>query len=653
MCGIGGILHTTHRRRVDSRLLARMSVAMAHRGPDGHGQWIHGRGHVGLVHRRLSVVDLSHGADQPMTNEDGRLQIVFNGEIYNHRLLRNTLLGHGHQFKTDHADTEVLLHGYEQWGLDGLLQRLEGMFAFALWDDGLERLYLVRDRIGIKPLYWSRQNDMLLFASEIKGILAHPEVRRGMDGRALYDYLTFMVTPAPQTLFEGIHKVAAGHYLQWDAYGEVAVHRYWDPCAMDMRNATEAELIDQLRSLLENSVHKHMMADVPVGVFLSGGMDSATNVALMSRHARQPLHTFTVGFKDHPQLNELEEARRISDHFQTHHHEVQLDGRDMEGYLTDLIHHQDEPIADWVCIPLHFVSRLAAEHVKVVQVGEGADEQFCGYGGYLDYLRIYERYFRPLRQQPGWLRGMAGLLAGLVGKWDTRLRVPADFMGRAAGDREHFWGGATVFWEGPKRALVEGGRFPAKWNSYEVIGAYRAQLESQRPDADVLNRMIYYEFMLRLPELLLMRVDKITMAHSLEARVPFLDHKLVEFSMGIPMGLKVPQGYRGPTKHLLKQAVQGWIPQEVIDRPKRGFGAPMSAWLRGSFGDRAQAEIESSPLLTQGYFKRSAIRRLFEQHRRGGRDNGVYLWTLYNLTAWYAYWIEGGHDPGAGAVETP
>ena len=667
MCGIVGVFNYRSNSGVDPHVLARMRDAMVHRGPDGSGLWVSEDQRLGFGHRRLSIIDLSTAAAQPMCNEDGRIWITFNGEIYNHLELRGELVAAGHVFRTDHSDTEVLIHGYEQWGMAGLLRRISGDYAFAIWDQAQNKLLLARDRIGVKPLYFSLHNGSMLFASEIKALLEYPGLERDISPQAMYHYLSFMTTPAPLTMFHNIFKLPAGYYLELPAGGSLKATRYWNAVpgqgiapgetAGLSESAIESFYVNGVRTRLEAAVKRRMMSDVPFGVFLSGGVDSSTNVALMSQLMNRPVDTFTVGFKDHQHLNELQYAHQIAERFKTNHHEVLIDEKDMVGYLDDLIHHQDEPVADWVCIPLYFVSKLTRDNgVTMIQVGEGADEQFSGYASYLQYLDFYHRYWLPFRKHvPKPLQFTAAALARAAARLRPGVARYADLIDRAARDREHFWSGATVFFDLMKHQLVDGaalrGKAPAQEladcgllpdnylqaDSFNVISSFLGPFDASHPQCDALTRMIHNEFKLRLPELLLMRVDKITMSTSLEARVPFLDHDMVEFSMDIPESWKTRNG---TAKYLLKKAVEGLIPHDIIYRKKMGFGAPMSNWLRGEFGRIAEQQVLSCGLLKRGYFKIDYIQRLFDEHRSGRRENGVYLWTLFNLTSWYDYWIE-------------
>jgi asparagine synthase (glutamine-hydrolysing) len=665
MCGIVGVFAFGQQRRVSSDLIETMRDSMVHRGPDGGDLWISEQKHVGLGHRRLSIVDLSNSANQPMPNEDGSVWITFNGEIYNHTSFRQPLEQAGHVFRTDHSDTEILVHGFEEWGIDGLLSRISGDFAFGLYDSRDDSLLVVRDNIGVKPLYFTVFNGQFAFASEIKALLAHPEIERDIDPFAMLHYLSFLTTPAPMTMFKGIYKIPAGCYLKVTSDGQIKMHRYYDAVPgkgnvpSDLSGLSEAAqedfYVQGIRQKLHGAVERRMMSDVPFGVFLSGGIDSSTNVALMSEFTDQPLKTFTVGFKDFQHLNELDYAKIASKRFNTQHHEVLISEADMIGYLENLIHHQDEPLADWVCIPLYFISKLARESgVTVVQVGEGSDEQFSGYASYMGYQRLYRKYWQPFRQLPKSVQRVAAAAAVGASALKPEWTVYADIIDRASRDREHFWTGAMVFWNTDKdrlvrydalgsgdhhKPMIEANILDPKYlvpDSFNVVNSFYAPFDKAYPGQDPLTRMIHSEFRLRLPELLLMRVDKISMSVSLEARVPFLDKELVDFSFDIPEEWKTKNG---EAKYILKKAVEGLIPHELIYRKKMGFGAPMADWLRGSFGEHVERSVMGSELLSRGYFNLDFIKRLFSDHRSKRTDTSLQIWTLYNLTAWYDYWI--------------
>jgi asparagine synthase (glutamine-hydrolysing) len=665
MCGVVGWLSTSSAHPVDPEVLGRMRDAVAHRGPDGVGLWLSPDRRAGLAFRRLAIVDLAANANQPMANEDGAVQLVFNGEIYNHPTLRRELLAKGHRFRTDHSDTETIVHGYEEWGA-GVVDRLEGKFGLGIWDEGRRRLFLARDRVGVKPLYFCWTRHGFVFASEIKALLIHPEVSADVEPLSVYHYLSFLTTPAPLTMFRGIYKLPAGYRAFVGPDGAMSADAYWDALPgggedlPELRRLSKGALrefaVRRSRELLAAGVEKRLMSDVPFGVLLSGGIDSSANVALMSRSMSQPVRTFTVGFSDHQHLNEMSYARRVAQHFKTDHHEVLVDEKAMREYMPSLIFSQDEPIADWVCIPLYFVSKLVRDSgTVVVQVGEGSDEQFCGYTSYMNYLDMYRRYWRPFSRLPAAARGAAAALArgltGVVDRYDPYL----DLIDRAGRGREPFWSGATVYSESRKARLIDRGRLEAlavpaeltrsgllppsfaKPDSYEVVRSFFSRLDEKAPGSDILTRMIYSEFKLRLPELLLMRVDKIGMSVSIEPRVPFLDHKLVEFTMNLPMELKVGDGV---AKSLLKESMRGLLPDDVIDRPKMGFGAPMLQWLRGSFGSAVRAELQSSRFFERFPAKRQMVLDMLDRHHEGRAEFSLYLWTMYNAVAWFDYWVE-------------
>jgi len=665
MCGIAGLFNFTGDKPLEDSILDAMADNMAHRGPDGAGRWVSADRRIGLAHRRLSIIDLSETAAQPMTNGDESVWVTFNGEIYNHLDLRRDLEKAGHRFRTDHSDTEVLVHGYTEWGINGLIERLDGMFAFGLWDEGEKRLFLVRDRIGIKPVYFSRGGGVFRFASEIKAILSDPTFPRAVEEAAMNHYLSFMVAPAPLTMFKNIFKLPAGHLMEIDNSGRMTARRYWDAVPGNGISQDEVKglsppaledfYVSGIRRRLEDAIEKRMMSDVPFGVFLSGGIDSSANVALMSHMMDRPVDTFTVGFKDHPHLNELDYAARVAGEFKTNHHEVLIDENDMQGYLDGLVHHQDEPLADWVCIPLYFVSKLAKESgVTVVQVGEGSDEQFCGYDSWMSYLNLYNVFWDPYcKMVPGGLRKLIGAAASALPHLSSKTDRMAEVLLRAGSGREFFWSGANAFWNvHKKRYLGDGFTGTEGWpeldeaglgspglgcaDSGAIINGFFEEFDNAHPGADALTRMAYSELRLRLPELLLMRVDKISMSTSIEGRVPFLDQRLVEFTMDIPMADKVRGGVK---KNLLKKAVGDLLPAEIIHRKKVGFAAPMSEWLRGDFGARAEAGVLGSELMKSGFFNVDTIKGQFDAHRQGRRDEAIRLWTLFNLTAWHDHWV--------------
>jgi asparagine synthase (glutamine-hydrolysing) len=652
MCGICGIYeYGAGEPGITPGLVAAMRDTMTHRGPDDAGVYVTPDRTVGLGHRRLSIVDLSAAGRNPMRNEDGRIWITFNGEIYNHESLRQPLIEKGYRYRS-RTDTESVIYLYEEYGLD-FVHQLDGFFSLGLWDEGRRTLVLVRDRIGKKPLYYCVGGGRLIFASEIKAILAHPAVSRDIDEEALYHYLTFLATPAPSTLFAGINKLPPGSMLTCNARGDISITRYWDaitPSAPFEMN--EEECAEEIRRLLSESVKKRLMSDVPFGVFLSGGIDSTAIVSMMPGMLDTPVRTFTVGFRDDPQYNELEYARDVAKEYGTEHHEVIIGQQELLDSLPDLIFHQDEPTADPVCVPLLYVSDLARQTgTKVVQVGEGSDELFCGYDDYKFYLELHNRVWRHLVTLPRPIRrtievaGLGFYYGGGRRFLPKGRKMMPDLLRRIAQGEELFWSGAFVFDEINKNKLLspavidrlrqaDHGRAPT---SHSIVRADLERLLAQKPDADQLQRMIYLDLKLRLAELLLMRVDKITMATSVEARVPFLDHKLVEFAMSIPSNLKYKNGQ---TKYILKRALAGQIPDRVLKRKKKGFGAPISEWMLDRLGGFLEHSIFASSLRQRELLDYNFIRQILNDHRSRRVNNSFFLWSLLNLSLWYDQWIE-------------
>ena len=621
-----------------------MRDTMVHRGPDDAGADSWGDGRVAFGHRRLSIVDLSPAGHNPMPNEDQTVWITFNGEIYNHRALRSELEAKGHRYRSN-TDTETIIHLYEEEG-PRCVERLQGMFAIAIWDERRQELFLARDRLGIKPLYFTQPPGGFAFASEIKALLAHPAVSPDLDEEAFFHYLTFVCTPAPLTMFKGISKLAPGERMIVRTDGSTSSDIFWSPMSdtavREVSEMSEAEMEERLLTLLRASIEKRMMADVPFGVFLSGGVDSSTNVALMSELMTEPVRTFSVAFKEYEQYNELQYAREIAQRFGADHHEIVIDWNDLESFLPEMIFHQDEPIADWVCVPLHYVSRLARENdTIVVQVGEGSDELFHGYDLYINAARFRRRFWEPLQRVPAPLRRGTGRAATELARRVGRGEVHVLPVAEAAAGRLPFWGGAICYQGAIKeRVLAKNGhRIP---DSYDVVERFWSAAERERPGADLLSKMTYLELKQRLAELLLMRVDKMTMATSVEARVPFLDHELVEFAMALPPEMKVRDGVG---KYLLKRAVsKSLLPEHIVYRRKQGFGAPVAEWFQGELGRRAQAQIKASSLRERGLLDYDQIDRMWDAHRSGPVNWAFHLWNIYNVSAWYDYWVAGRRD---------
>jgi asparagine synthase (glutamine-hydrolysing) len=634
MCGICGIYNFNGRDVVES-LLTAMSNTIAHRGPDDSGSYVSKNRKLGFGFRRLSIIDLSPAGHQPMCNEDGSVWIVFNGEIYNHIKIRRELEALGHNYRS-HSDTETLIHAYEEFG-EQFVHKLEGMFAMAIWDERKEKLLLYRDRIGIKPLYYTVAQNQLVFGSEIKAILEHPSVKRGLSEVAFYHYLTFINTPAPYTMFKDIFKLEPGHYLVVGKHGNITNNEYWDAIVPksgeDYNN--EEYCKRRIRELLTEAIEKRMMSDVPFGVFLSGGIDSSTNVALMSQLMNRPVDTFSVAIEGQEEFNEFQYARQIRDLFKTNHHEVVINSDTFLEFFPKMVYHQDEPLADPVCVPLYYVSKLARDNgTIVVQVGEGSDEQFCGYTSYARVLKLYYR-FGLLGRMPGVVtrnmyRSIVPLLAAQ--KKDYRQNIIKNLLYKD----ELFWGNAIAFYEAEKHKLLSDqllSRLDGQ-NSRDVVEGYFSKIGKAK-HVDYAEKLIYLEFKNRLPELLLMRVDKMTMATSVEARVPFLDHKLVEFSMNIPWELKIRNG---ETKYILKKAVEGLIPDSIIYRKKIGFTGSSRNMLTGKIYQYAKNMLLTG---SDSYFNREYLSQLLEEYEHKGINYSLQIWCLLNFKLWYKYWIEG------------
>ncbi|WP_096701947.1 asparagine synthase (glutamine-hydrolyzing) [Magnetospirillum sp. 15-1] len=634
MCGIAGILSFAPGRAPASpALVAAMRDTMAHRGPDGAGLWDSGDGRIALGHRRLAIIDLSTAATQPMI--DGDLALVFNGEIYNHAELRRELIALGHRdWRTDHSDTEVVLKAFRQWGIT-CIERFRGMFAIALWDGAAQEMWLVRDRIGVKPLYWAMDSDGIAFASEIKAILADPNRRRVVDEEALFHFLSFITTPAPMTMFAGIRKLEAGCWMRISAGGHVVHQRWWDVLDhAQPRSLSEGEWAEAVAAKLREAVAYRKVSDVPVGIFLSGGIDSSTNLVLFSEGEGGPVRTFSIGYEGtHASVaDELPHARAMAALTGAEHHDVRLTPQDLIDFLPRMVHLQDEPIADPVCVPVYYVSKLARDNgVVVAQVGEGADELFYGYPGWHQVVRLERLNALPV---PRFLKGLG--VSALEAAGHGR-RTYTELLRRASRGQPLFWGGAEAFSEPVKSSLLSprlrqtfAGR-----SSWEVLAPIRARFLDKSPEPGVLNWMTYLDLNLRLPELLLMRVDKMSMGVGLEARVPFLDHELVELAMSAPESVKLGGG---DPKRLLKRAVGHLLPDEVLNRPKQGFAIPIREWFLDRLGDKMRRTLDEF-CETTSLLDPAGVRRLFDEGR------GAQAWYLFNLALWWRHHFQAGDQP--------
>lgn len=643
MCGIAGIVQFKGDAPVDAAVLRRMCDVMAHRGPDDDGFYLQGR--VGLGMRRLSIIDLTTG-HQPISNEDGTLWIVFNGEIYNHAQLREQLQARGHQYRT-HSDTETIVHLYEEYGRD-CVQHLRGMFAFAIWDTRTRRLFVARDRLGIKPLYYRLTSDNFVFGSEIKVVLAYPDVRREFHRAGLPEYLAFGYLSGEETFYRGIRKLMPGHTLELEEGKEPKIAPYWD-LTLNQSDSSHSEsyYIQTYREMLEQAVNSHLMSDVPLGVFLSGGVDSSAVAALMTKIRQAPVETFSVGYAEHA-YSELPYARIVAKHLNSVHHEVLLTREGFFDSLPKLIWHEDEPITWPSSVSLYIVAQLARQRVKVVLTGEGSDETLGGYSRYAFTLKnaAMDRYYRGL--VPDALRrGIRQFIAeSSLLHATTRRKLSHTFLGLDGNSWASFYfdNFFSAFNEHDQSALLN----PDLAAELTPGSAYRDVMDYwERSSGDLLGRLLYTDIKTYLVELL-MKQDNMSMAASIESRVPFLDHVLVEFATNIPRRFQL-KGLSG--KHVLKKAVEDLLPHSILYRPKLGFPTPWSGWLAGPQLDTIQAMLLEPRSLERGLFQRAAVERLFQEHRANYRDHYDRIWRLLNLELWHRVCLEGkSHDSGAGDV---
>ena len=632
MCGITGIMQFRAGSRVEPGIVRRMCSAMVHRGPDDEG--VYTSGPVGIGMRRLSIVDLATG-HQPLSNEDSSVWIVFNGEIYNHAELRPGLEERGHRYKT-HSDTETIIHLYEEYGPD-CVRHLRGMFAFAIWDARRQKLFIARDRLGIKPLYYRLTPEQLVWGSEIKVVLAGPENGAELDRQGLPEFLAFGYRSGDQTFYRGIRKLMPGHWMEVDLNGQVTIEQYWDlPVKENQGQQSQSDYIHTYRDMLEHAVSSHLMSDVPVGVFLSGGLDSSAVAALMTKIRQSPVETFSVGYAE-DQYSELPYARIVAQHLNSVHHEVLVSQQDFFDALPFLIWHEDEPLVWPSSVPLYFVAKLAQQRVKVVLTGEGSDETLAGYTRYAFTLKnaAWDRIYRGV--MPGPIRsGIRNFIANskLIGA-TPRRKLSHTFLARDGASWASFYfdNFLSAFSENEQSSLL----------SKEVLAecaagaAYENVLDYwEHSSGEMLHRLLYTDIKTYLVELL-MKQDNMSMAASIESRVPFLDHPLVEFATNIPQSLQVG-GFAG--KHILKKGVEDLLPHSILYRPKLGFPTPWSRWLGGPQLDVIRNLLLEPRSLERKLFESSAIERLFNEHRGGYRDHYDRIWRLLNLELWQRACLE-------------
>jgi len=631
MCGIVGIVDNNQNSSISYELIKKQTDKIIHRGPDSDGVWVSERNNCGFGFRRLSIIDLSNNGSQPMTTEDGRYTIVFNGEIYNHNEIRNKLIDKGYKYYSK-TDTETILYGYIEYGAE-ILNMMNGMWAFAIWDSEKNELFAARDRVGIKPFYYYFFNNLLVFGSEIKSILEHPNISKQLNENQLPIYLSFGATSLNQTLFDKINKIPSGHYLRL-VNNNISLTEYWNPLSnfKEYSNLSFNESKDYTLSLLKDSVKLRMMSDVPFGVFLSGGIDSSINVALMSELMTRPVDTFTVGFKELEKYNELEYARQISNLYKTNHKEILIDSNDAFGIIEDLPYIEDEPNADPVCIPLYFLSKLTREsNTTVIQVGEGSDEQFMGYKWMLQGIDFYNTYWRYYSNVPDTFKKLIYNISKPVFQSQNQY-LALEYLRRASYNEPFNWSGVPIFTYVEQQTLFKKNKsyLLDNLNSYGV--SLNANAEKSHNNLDYLQRILYLEQKQRLSELLLMRVDKITMAHSLEVRVPFLDYRMLEFTVGLKDSIKLKKDV---SKVLLKEAVKGILPDSIIHRKKQGFAAPVDNWFAKDWHNYAKNEIMNGYFVKNNYFDKNHIEKLFTLAKDPNKKLGNSIYALLNLNLWY------------------
>jgi asparagine synthase (glutamine-hydrolysing) len=625
MCGIAGILHADRARPVERRSLKAMADAIAHRGPDAEGFWA-GDG-VGLAHRRLSIIDLS-GGDQPIGNEDGSVQVVFNGEIYNYQQLRRDLEARGHRFRT-RSDTEVLVHLYEDLG-PALVDRLRGMFAFAIWDADRRRLVLARDRLGLKPLYIYRDHEVLAFGSELKAVLAHPGVPRRVDPAALEQYLALGMVAGDRSIFRGVEKLRPAHVLVIEP-GDDGLRgeprRYWELRIEPDERLGADEWEEAIGAKLEEATRSHLVADVPIGAFLSGGIDSSLVVALASAASSGPLQTFSIGFADES-LSELPHARRVAEHFGTSHTEA-IVSPDAASLIDELTRFYDEPFADSSAIPTYLVSRLAGERVKVALSGDGGDEAFGGYSRYahdLGEAAVRERI-------PPWFR--RSILGPLARTWPKSDWLPRPLRAKTtltnlSLDAGSAYANTLTLCRLPQRRRLIAPEFRAQLDGNDPGRPVREGFAGA-PEADPLGGMIAADVAVLLPDDFLVKVDRASMAHGLEVRPPLVDHELMELAARVPSRWKVRGGQ---TKWILKRAARRLLPASILDRPKQGFEIPIDAWLRGPLRPMFESAVLDRGARIGELIDREVARRLYRSHLAGTGRQGSVLWSLLVLARW-------------------
>lgn len=656
MCGICGEIDFSKGIKIEP--INRMCDVLAHRGPDDGGMvFIRGGKplevkkpfqyhlsesgfEVGLGHRRLSIIDLSEVAHQPMCNEDGTVWVVFNGEIYNFQDLRVGLKQNGHHFKS-RSDTEVILHAYEEWGVE-CLSRFRGMFAFAIWDSNLKRLFMARDRLGEKPLVYFNGNGRFIFASEIKAILQDSDVSKKLNIFALHNYLTYQYVPSPDTIFEGIKKLPPAHYLLYDGSDNVRIEQYWKLNFSPIQNNYEdlSEVCDLIRTELEESVKLRLISDVPLGAFLSGGIDSSLVVGVMAKLSGRPVKTFSIGFEE-KDFDELSYARLISNHFATEHHEFVVKPNAIE-ILPKLVWYYNEPFADSSAIPTYYVANLTKDFVKVVLTGDAGDENFGGYPRYLrsQWVARFTKIPEKLRKDllPNFLRAFSTL------HWrEKTLNRLSDFMESLSTDQARNYAEQIKIFNAKEKEDIYTEDFRKRVEKINSLDFVLKKFEESGTE-DLLEQLLYVDINSYLPEDLLVKMDIATMANSLEARAPFLDHKFMELAAGIPSHLKLKGSM---TKFILKKAFSDLLPEAILKRKKMGFAVPVSRWFKKELKEYVYEILMDSRTLNRGYFRREGIERLLDEHIASRYDHSAKIWALLILEIWFRVFMDKEGDFGS------
>lgn len=622
MCGICGVVNYEYKKPVSKDLLKKMCDVMAHRGPNDEGYYTDK--YIGLGHRRLSILDLS-GGHQPMHNEDKTVWVVFNGEIYNYKELRHKLEQKGHQFYT-HCDTEVIVHAYESYGTD-CVKHFKGMFAFGLWDTKTQDFFLARDRIGIKPLYYYQKNGKIIFASEIKAILEDDVVERSIHNASLDHFITFGYTNSSSTMFNDIHKLPPGHWMTIKG-NDIQIEQFWDLSFDNDQYYSDSYYEERLDTLLEDSVQKRLQSDVPFGVFLSGGLDSSVLVAEMSHLGVDPLQTFSVGF-DRKGYSELNYAKMVADYYKTDHHEITVTAQMYRDFFPQYIWHQDEPMTDPATIALYYVSKLASETVTVVLTGEGSDELFAGYERYLgEKIAGWFSKFPPFIRQ----KLIPGILSKLH-KVEKIEKVRQCLVYPTMEDR--FLSLRSIYSKETKDLLYQD-PLKSALNIENHVKDF-AQFLNDLDIPDSLHKTQYVDTKLWLPEDLLMKKDKMGMAASIEARVPFLDHELAEFAATIPTHLKINK-LQG--KYLLRKVIQDKLPNRIVQRKKMGFPVPLDAWFRDEFKEPITETLTSQYIRERGFFQMNYVEKLLEEHMKNERNHGFMLYQLLCFEMWCRIFLD-------------